>query len=501
MPDITPHIVSLNSDAQDARDLARKAALLASSDMEPVQGTAELDVPAEALWEAFDHPDWWPRWNRCFFWARNRKLALGRRLVWAFEPIRPWYLYKMFAVAKVVELVPGRKVTWEVTAMPGFYARHTYHVEDLGGGRSRFGSWEQAMGPQARFPLTRKFWVAHFTFVKDRSLEGAGTLAEVYQRDGRITKEALPRRRYWKFWLAVLLTLLLLAAGAAGLWFYFSFMRPERVEVAPGVELITAGGGNTLVVRDGGAALLVDTKFPPASGWLSRGAGDPRPSLLVNTHYHYDHTHGNADYPGARIYAHRSVPDLMRRSDPDYWGEHASAIPDELVDGEARLRVGSTEVVLTHPGPAHTRGDLWVYLRRGETEVVATGDLFVHGYFPFFDLTEGGVDLPGLTHTLRALAERHPRARFVPGHGGVASADDVRRFAEYLQTLQDEVAAARARGLSEDEAARSINLSRFGLRALPSLNRGALCWATAATNVRWVYQIQSGLRPRDECHF
>jgi cyclase len=500
----TPPIVRENSAQQDARDLAKKDALLASTEMTPVQGTVDVEVPADVLWEAFRHADWWPRWNKCFFWARNRDLRLGDRLVWAFEPIRPRYLYKMFATANIIELEPGRKVTWEVTAMPGFYARHTYHVTDLGGGRSRFGSWEQAMGPQARFAPTKKFWVAHFTFVKDRSLEGAKTLEAVYRRDGEITKDGLRPRRYWKFWLAVLLLLLLVAAGAVGLWFYRTYLRPERVTLAPGVDVITAGGGNTLVVKDGADLLVLDTKFPPAAGWLGDRVTDDygQPTVVVNTHYHYDHTHGNAEYPGAKVYAHRAVPGLMRQSDPEWWGAHESALPSELVGDEARVMVGGQEVVLTHPGPAHTRGDLWAYLRRGDREIVATGDLFVHTYYPFFDLTEGGVDIPGLIAALRTMADRHPRAAFVPGHGPVAAAADLHRFADYLQALQDEVAAARARGLNEDQAVAAIDLSRFGLSALPSYNRGGLCWATGESNVRWAYQLQAGVRrARENCNF
>ena len=169
--------------------------------MIPVQGTVDVDIPVSVLWEAFTHANWWPRWNKCFFWAHNRDLVLGKKLIWVFQPIKWWYPYKMFAIANIVEVEKEKKVTWEVTALPGFYARHTYSVEDLGDGRSRFGSWEQAMGPQARFGPTKKFWVAHFTFVKDKSLEGARHLEEVYKREGKITKDTLKPKRYWLFWL------------------------------------------------------------------------------------------------------------------------------------------------------------------------------------------------------------------------------------------------------------------------------------------------------------
>jgi len=81
---------------------------------------------------------------------------------------------------------------------------------------------------------------------------------------------------------------------------------------------------------------------------------------------------------------------------------------------------------------------------------------------------------------------------FVPGHGDLASAADVSRFADYLQTLVDGVAQARTNGLSEDQAAGAIDLSRWNLSMLPSVHVGKLCWATASHNVRWVYRLQAG---------
>ena len=109
--------------------------------MEPITASVELDVPVDALWKAFDQPSLWPRWNPCF-WCRNKRLQLGDKLIWCFEPIRPWFGYKMPAVASIVEIEPGRKVTWEVTALPCFYARHTYSIDEMPGGRSPFTSWE-----------------------------------------------------------------------------------------------------------------------------------------------------------------------------------------------------------------------------------------------------------------------------------------------------------------------------------------------------------------------
>ena len=144
--------------------------LARSRDMTPVAGTVDVAVPVDVLWECFTHADQWPRWNPCMFWVQNRDLVLGDELIWVFEPIHWWYIYKLPARAKIVELEFQRKVTWEVTFIPSFYARHTYSLEDLGDGRTRFGSWEQAEG--ASFRLLQAFWLAHFSFVKDASLAG-----------------------------------------------------------------------------------------------------------------------------------------------------------------------------------------------------------------------------------------------------------------------------------------------------------------------------------------
>jgi hypothetical protein len=168
--------------------------LLQSTDMEPVHGTIDIDIPADVLWECFRHADWWPRWNACMWWALNDDLAQGQQLIWAFEPLQWWYLYRLPGMATLVEVEPGRKVTWEVTVLPGLFARHSYTIEDLGNGRSRFGSWEQAMGPS--FRALKFFWLAHFVFVKDESLKGAHRLEEIYQQSGAIDAGALPAKNY-----------------------------------------------------------------------------------------------------------------------------------------------------------------------------------------------------------------------------------------------------------------------------------------------------------------
>jgi len=161
--------------------------LMDSNQMTPVEGTVDISIPVDVLWEFFAQPYLWPDWNPCFFWVMNQTLEAGKQLIWAFQPIRRWYLYKMPAMAKIVELREKRRVTWEVSALPGFYALHAYSVEPTGKNRCRFGSWEKAMG--WGFGLMKPFWLAHFRFVRDASLAGAGSLERRYRSQGILSPE------------------------------------------------------------------------------------------------------------------------------------------------------------------------------------------------------------------------------------------------------------------------------------------------------------------------
>ena len=467
-------------------DLKRSQQLAASHDMVPVSGAVEVDIPADELWEFFMRPYLWPSWNRCFLWAHNERLKLGDQLRWCFAPIRPVYPYVMPAVANIIELEPGRKVTWEVTALPGFYAHHTYSIDPLPGNRARFRSWEKATGWS--FNLTKKFWLAHFTFVKDRSLQGALALEQEYRRHGSLG--ALTRPYGAKYRLE---ERLLTAGGVvAPIWFYEAYVKQTPIELAPGVHAVVGGGGNSLVVEDGGEVLLVDSKFPPGSDvlarWLRKHSSSPV-TKLVNTHYHYDHAQGNQNYPSATIYAHESVPELMRAQDGEYWSRHFTSVPTVKVpSGGQSLRVGSTEVELHHPGPAHTQGDLIVYLP--QHKVLATGDLFFHTYYPYFDLSKAGVSLSGLIGAIESIASRFPDAKVVPGHGPVTTSAELRAYGQYLSDLRERVRLALARGLSEDVTAAEL-APTLRRSVLPSFHGGHISWATAESNVRCVYQLVS----------
>jgi glyoxylase-like metal-dependent hydrolase (beta-lactamase superfamily II) len=260
------------------------------------------------------------------------------------------------------------------------------------------------------------------------------------------------------------------------------------------VTAVFGGGSNSLVVASGGQVLVVDTKFPPVSKRLRRWVEDHTdgPVTVVNTHYHYDHTDGNVLYPKARIYAEENVGAFMQK-DAAKHKKPARGLPTHQVHGSLRLQVGEEVAVLTHPEPAHTHGDLWVLLpgRPGRQDIVATGDIVFHTYYPFFDTDpQLGASIPGMVRVLRDWAARYPDAVFMPGHGPLATAQDLESYADYLETLRREVEDARRQGLGSEEAARRIDLSKFDRKILPSFPSTLIPeWATARKNVEEAWTL------------
>ncbi|MBV9946114.1 MAG: MBL fold metallo-hydrolase, partial [Myxococcales bacterium] len=260
---------------------------------------------------------------------------------------------------------------------------------------------------------------------------------------------------------------------------------------AAGVHAVFAAGGNSLVVEDGGEALVVDTKFPPGSNhlarWVRRHVSSPV-TKVVNTHYHYDHTQGNEKFPGGTVIAHERTSGLMLDQDADFWRDHRAGLPSLGVpDSGQTLNVGKKTVQLLHPGPAHTRADLVVYLP--EDRILATGDLFFHTYYPFFDLSRAGASIPGLQQAIRKVAAMFPQARVVPGHGPLGTIDDFLRYADYLDALTEAVQKAIAVGQSEKEAVRTISLASWKRSVLPSFHGTRLSWGTRENNIRSVYRL------------
>ncbi len=308
--------------------------------------------------------------------------------------------------------------------------------------------------------------------------------------------------------LALLAISLLMATGGSG---------PKQVRAAPKAEddfqlIKVADGVYAAIAKPGGLAsgnsgfvigdegvLIFDTFFTPAA--LEELISEIQAltklpiKFAVNSHYHLDHTGGNQVLMGlgVPIIAHDNVmkwqttknqrflpalADLQKRR-----ADVAKQLTDTSADqkdkrtqlerqisrydalaaikltnptvtfssGVMRLYLGKREVVLlTLPG--HTGGDVFAYVP--DANVVFTGDLGWSKTLP--NLVDATVT--DWVPTLDQILAQYPTAKFVPGHGNVSGASDIKDLRDYLADLRVRVKQGIDDGLTIDRAKEQLKL-------------------------------------------
>lgn len=236
---------------------------------------------------------------------------------------------------------------------------------------------------------------------------------------------------------------------------------------------VQADGGwcvnNAGVLLEPGRVTLVDTVATVPRARALRAALDrlttARPHLLVNTHFHGDHTFGNAVLagPDAVVVAHeRARSELLQAGlgltalwpDVD-WGEIALRPPDLTFRDTLTLHLGERRVDLIHVGPAHTTGDTVVWLPK--ERVLFAGDVLTSGCTPF--VLMGSVS--GSVRAVERLRSLRPRV-VVGGHGPVCGPDVLDETAGYLRWLARTARDAMTAGLSPLAAAREVGAGPYG---------------------------------------
>lgn len=220
-----------------------------------------------------------------------------------------------------------------------------------------------------------------------------------------------------------------------------------------------AGSNARFIVGSNGVA-VVDTfvGVEPAKELLAeiRKVTNLPVRYVINTHYHLDHTGGNAVFAeaGATVIAHRNVRTWLRSENLKFFGAtpkpedkarvEALVLPDMVYWDAIDLYLGNRLVQVRYM-PGHTGGDSVVFVP--DANVVFAGDLVWQHHLP--NLVDASTQ-PWI-QTLDKLLAEHPSATFVSGHGDLATPADVRDFRDYLNTLRIYVAKAQTDGKSGQE--------------------------------------------------
>jgi cyclase len=276
--------------------------------------------------------------------------------------------------------------------------------------------------------------------------------------------------------------------GVVGCQLY-GLLRSETVKIDDHFYVVLGGGGNTAVLISNDGVLVVDPKFLCPGRELVktiRSITDKPVRVIINTHYHSDHTHGNANYPpGIDIIAQRRTRAHLLQLDGSFWQVEPawSALPNDLVDDEKQLQFGDETVRVIYPGRGHTDGDVVVYFTK--RRILHTGDFFLHNLYPFMDPRGGGSVRQWVSSLDTVLALRDVQ-QYIPGHGPISTRADVERFQGYLRTLVSQVEDRVGGGESLSAIQAGIDLHGYeDFHDIPF-------FTSRAKNVRWVYEEVAG---------
>jgi cyclase len=257
--------------------------------------------------------------------------------------------------------------------------------------------------------------------------------------------------------MRILLFFLVAATGALAQQQDFSKVEIKAVKVAGNVYVLTGSGGNIgATVGDDGVA-IVDDQFAPLSPKIHAALQklSPKPvRFVINTHWHGDHTGGNADFADtATILAQANVRKRLQTGgkvlDREIPAAPAAALPIVTFEQGLSLWWNGEEIRAIHPGRGHTDGDSVIWFTR--SNVVHMGDDYFSGMFPFVDLESGG-SVVKLIESLDVILGQIPAdAKIIPGHGPVTGVPELRKYRAMLEEAVGAVRKGLASGKSVEQ--------------------------------------------------
>ncbi len=242
----------------------------------------------------------------------------------------------------------------------------------------------------------------------------------------------------------------------------FAEVEIKATPVAGAIYMLEGAGGNIAVSVGDDGVLIVDDQFAPLAPKIRKAIAALRPDadagplkFVLNTHWHSDHSGGNAVFGGeAVIVAHDNVRERMRTGvkvgDREVPPSPDVAWPVVTFDQSLSLHFNDERIRVVYLPGGHTDGDAMVLFEG--SKVVHMGDDFVTYGFPFVDLASGGSVL-GLTRSVALALDRVPSDyRVIPGHGELSTVDDMREFHRMLTETTAAVAAQREAGATLADA-------------------------------------------------
>ena len=264
--------------------------------------------------------------------------------------------------------------------------------------------------------------------------------------------------------LASLMLVAVAAFAAVAVWGGqgqdFSKVQIKATKVSGNVYMLEGAGGNIAASIGDDGIVIVDDQFAPLADKIqaslkSLGITDKPVRFVINTHYHGDHTGGNAPFSnaGATAIAQDNVRKRLISGGTAGNGPGGSihmedkpaekaALPIITFEHDVTVHLNGEDIRALHFPAGHTDGDSIIFF--STNNVVHMGDDFVRYGFPFIDVTSGGSVQGMIAAMEKATAQLPADVKVIPGHGQLSNLDDVREFTKMLKETSAVVQKALA---------------------------------------------------------
>ena len=236
-------------------------------------------------------------------------------------------------------------------------------------------------------------------------------------------------------------------------------------EAAPGIYLLDGVSGfssNMALMVGAERVLLIDDGMAPITADLMATIEElagRRADFVVNTHVHGDHIGSNSALAedGTIIFAHENIRKRLVEDPASAGGE--AGLPVVTFDDSVTFHVNGQAAHVFHVATAHTDGDAVIHLR--DANVIVAGDLHFNYMFPFIDLDSGGTVAGFIAGQQRIIDMADDETVIIPGHGALASKNDLQASIDMLRDAQARVQNLAEQGLSEEEVLAENPLANY----------------------------------------
>ena len=255
----------------------------------------------------------------------------------------------------------------------------------------------------------------------------------------------------------------------------FSKVEIKTTDLGGNTYELEGSGGNMTVAIGTDGVIMVDGEFAPLhdkiKAAIDKLSGGKPIKYLVNTHFHGDHSGGDAPFAkdGTIIVAHENVAKRLAHGSSNglTGAKTAPAAEKEAVPTLTYittgpvLKVGGRSAQVGHPLNAHTDGDSYVYF--ADANVINTGDIVSRGErYPTIDYANGGSINGIIAQVEKYLQMGNEETKYVPGHGPLTSHDELETYRDMLISVREAVNGQIKAGKNEDEAVAAKPLAAIG---------------------------------------